>query len=165
MTTYFIFVQALGVLAMCFDVYATLNKSDKRLVLFHVLGCYTYAIHFYLLGAVSGAVTELLSGTRLAVSMFNKHKYIAYGFIAVYLALIPVLVTTPLDALPLIASIIFTIAVYFLEGIRMRLLFLCNFILWLTYCIYTGSLGGMISYAIMFSATCLTIFKLHRDQK
>lgn len=163
MTSYLLFVQAISIIAMAIDVSATLNKSDKKLVGLHCLGAFLFSIHFFLLGAMPGALTAIISSTRSGVSLFTKSKVFAYGFLALYSILIFIIPQSYIEALPFIAGILFTVGIYFLEGIKMRILFLITFMLWVIYSLYVFSVGGIILFTIMLITTNITIYRIIKD--
>ena len=168
MSTYWVFVQAIGLLAMFFDVYATTHKNDKKLIIFNTLGNFTFSLHFLLLGALPGAASEFIGGLRAFLSLFLKEqktgRYISFIFILFYVVMMFVTVNTAIDTLPLLSGICITIALYFLSGIQMRLCFFISILLWMIYAIYTISVGGIILCSIMLCTTSITIIRLLREK-
>ncbi|MCB1531667.1 MAG: YgjV family protein [Alphaproteobacteria bacterium] len=164
MTT-LIIAQIIGLVGMALDVYATLNKSDKRLIRIHALGSYIFSLHYFLLGAYPGAIAEILNGTRTSISSFTQSKLLAVIFIGIYMTLTILIPENLIETAPFIAAILITIGLYFFRGINMRLFYLIGFALWLAYSIIVNSIGGIIVFAILLCTTSLTIWRLHKEKR
>ena len=158
--TIMIVAQLIGLLAMGLDVYATLHKPDKHLIRIHSIGSMLFALHYFLLGAIPGALSELLNGTRAGLSSFTKSRLLAFAFLFLYIALLFIIPENALDTLPFLSSILITIGIYFFHGISMRLFYICGFMLWLIYSIYVMSIGGIIVFLILILTSSITIRKL-----
>lgn len=165
MNTYFTLAQAVGLCAMGFDVYATTHKSDGRLKLFYCLGCFTYALHFFMLGAATGVIAELFNGARVGLSYLTRSKYLAFFFLAAYGVMIFIVPETFIDTLPFLSSLSITTGLYFYEDIKLRIFYLIGFLFWLIYSIAVFSIGGTISYIVLLVLTSITIFRLVRNKR
>ena len=157
-------IQALGIIGAALDIYATLHKSDKHLIRIHSVACIIFALHFFLLGAISGAVTELLNGTRTGLASFTKSKILAYAFLTIYTALLLIIPQTPIETLPFIAALLITTGLFFFQSIKMRLFYIAGFSLWVIYSIAVQSLGGIIVFTMLITTSTITITRLYKDQ-
>ena len=165
MSFYFISAQLVGLLAMSLDIYATTHKSDVHLTRWHSLSSFSYAIHFFMLGANSGMYSELLNGCRVGLSAYTKSRVVAFCFIGIYLGLLLGVPERPHEAIPFVSSLFITIGLYFFAGVKMRLFYLIGFALWLLYSLFVLSFGGVISYSVLIFTTLLTIRQLLKEKK
>jgi hypothetical protein len=159
----YISAQAIGLLGMAVDVYASLHKKDRNLKKIASLASYIMSLHFFLLGALPGALSELLNGTRTVLSIYTRSRFLAFSFLGFYAI---VLLTVPdnlIETLPFISSLSITAGLYFYQGISMRLFNLAGWICWLIYSISVFSIGGIIVFSILLVTTTITIFRLRRD--
>jgi hypothetical protein len=67
--------------------------------------------------------------------------------------------------LPIIAFCIATVAVFFLQGVTMRLCFLSSTLLWLVNNIASGSIGGTLLEATIAVVNVSTILRMQRDAR
>jgi hypothetical protein len=158
-----VFIQAIGLLAMGFDLCATFIKDDRKMIKLNALGSLTFAIHYAMLGAHAGALSEALNATRTSLSLKWKSKYIGLLFVRFYVFLLIVHSRSLIEACPYLCGIIITLGLYFLTGIKLRLCYLIGYSLWLLYSIAAFSIGGIILFSITLITLSLTIFRLSKD--
>ena len=90
MTTTEIIAQAIGIFAMCFNLFSYQQKTRKGAIICQLFGTILFTVNFFLLGAIVGALMNFIGAVR-AVIFINKEKlradHIAWfiGFTAVYI--------------------------------------------------------------------------------
>ena len=124
-----------------------------------------YAVHFFLLGAFAGALSELFNGIRTGLSSVTKSHILAYTFIIIYGGLLLIVPHDLFGTFPFLSSISITIGMYFFSGVVMRVFIIAGFFLWLIYSIKVFSIGGIIAYSILLITHTTTIFRLIGDDK
>ena len=151
--------QAIGIVAMAFNITAFQFKSKRALLLFICVGSSLFSVNMLMLGAVTGGLMNILGAVRSLVYV-NKDKLpisvklINAMFISAYLISyvlsFTVFGTEPsarnliLELLPIIAMIAMTIA---FAGSNSKIIRLSGFIsspCWLTYNIFNNAIGGII---------------------
>lgn len=152
--------QLSGYLAFILGVTAFLQREDRRLKLFLVGECLTYAIHFTLLGNLPAAASAGVSGARTLLSIRLRSRWLALVFMASYLMLGLALHTTGARWLPVVGAGVATWAMFMLHGIRMRLVVLASTLLWLINNILSGSIGGTVLEAFIATASLVTIARM-----
>ena len=157
-----IFVQALGLIAMALDLYAANQKSDSKLMRVIALSSAIFAVHFMLLSAIPAALSELITAARYYVADKYKKKLVCLVFIGFYMLCGVFVADSLFDTLPFLASIIGTIAIFFFNGISMRILFILGQSMWLAYGVVVFSLGGIILYLSLITMTATTIYRLYK---
>ncbi len=159
---FIIFVQVLGLIAMGLELYSANQKSDKKLIRLIALSSVVFAVHFYFLSAIPAALSEIITAIRFYIADKYRKIWVGLLFIGFYI-LCAIFVTDRLfDVFPFVASIFGTIAVFFLNGIPMRILFICGQSLWAVYNFIVFSLGGFILCLALIMMTATTIYRLYK---
>lgn len=163
MSNYFSLTQIVGYAAFVLGVASFLQKSDRHFKLYMTGECVAYAVHFALLGNLAATASSLVSMTRSLLSLKTRALWIALAIVAINIGLGIMLVKVWWQALPLIASSIATLALFRLQGIRMRLVLLCGTLMWLVNNWMAGSIGGTALEAVVACVNVYTIIRLYRE--
>ncbi|WP_049721284.1 YgjV family protein [Gilvimarinus polysaccharolyticus] len=155
--------QVVGLLSYCLGVYCFYQRDDRRLKIVLLAMQINNCIHFALLGAGTALLSSVFSVVRTGVSLRTKSGVVAWLFIALSFSLGLYVSSSWQDMLPVMGSCMGTYALFFLQGIRMRLLFLISACFWLANNIYVGSLGGTLLEATLITVNSRTMFKLYRE--
>lgn len=164
MTSFFILAQALGLIATAIDIYATTRKNDKSLVQLHALGSAIFSVHYFMLGAIPGALSEILNATRTAISSVKPSKTLGYIFLGIYVVLLFVIPDSLIETFPFLCGILVTVGLYFFNGIKMRLFYIAGFALWLAYTIAVMSWGGIIVFSVLLISTSRTVLRMIKEE-
>lgn len=154
--------QLLGYLAFALGVAAFLQRSDRRLKVLLAAESLAYAVHFAVLGNPTAAASAVINAARSGLSLRWRSRGIAVAAVAVYLAMGLALARGPAGWLPVVASSLGAIAVFTLDGIRMRLLLLVCTAMWLTNNVLSGSIGGTLLESFIAVASVFTLVRLFR---
>ncbi len=157
--------QLTGYLAFVLGVGSFLQMSDRRFKLWMTGECLAYAVHFWLLGNPTAVASTLVSASRSLLSMQSRSLWLAWGIVAVNIGFGILFVQQPADALPLIASCIATLALFRLQGLRLRFVLLCGTLLWLANNLIAGSIGGTALEAVVAVVNLGTMFRLWRNAR
>ena len=149
---------------MGLDVWATLRKDDNGLRKIHGIASLLFSVHYFLLGAIPGALSELLNGIRTGLSAYTQARALAFFFLVIYVVCLLVIPENLVTALPFIAGFCVTTGLYFYQGVRMRLFYLAAGIMWLVYSLSVFSIGGIVLFSIVTITTSITIFRLARPE-
>lgn len=164
MTGFFSLAQIVGYAAFVFGVASFLQKNDRHFKLYMTGECIAYALHFALLGNFASTASSLVSMTRSILSLKTRSLWVAGAVVAVNITLGILLVQVWWQALPLISSSIATLALFRLQGIRMRLVMLCGTLMWLVNNYLAGSIGGTALEAVVALVNLFTIIRLYRER-
>ncbi|WP_153448853.1 YgjV family protein [Vibrio algicola] len=159
------FAQWLGFLSFALGISTFYQKDDRKLKLVMLVFQLNNVLHFYLLGSDISAISTLLSFLRTATAIRTSSKIAATIFIIVSVALGLWIANGPLDLLPILGSILGTIAVFLLKGIQMRIAFIVGAMCWLANNIIVGSIGGSLLEATLLTVNLFTIMRLYRNNK
>lgn len=152
--------QLFGYAAFVLGVTSFLQKSDIRFKLYMSAECVAYLVHFTLLGNPAAGASSLVSMTRSLVSIYSKSLWIALAFVAINIALGFKLATVWWNWIPLIASCVGTLALFLLDGIKMRMVMLVGTSLWIVNNVLSGSIGGTALEVVIAITNLYTIYKM-----
>jgi hypothetical protein len=157
--------QWVGYAAFILGVSSFAQKDDRRFKLFMAAECLAYIVHFSLLGRPTAVASSTMSLLRSVLALYTRSKWVALFVIAANLALGITLATRASDWLPLGASCIGTLALFLMEGVRMRLAMLCGTGLWIVNNVIAGSVGGTALEVVIAVVNILTIRRMVRDAR
>lgn len=153
--------QMIGHLGLILGLIGVSQKNDKRFRLIMGSQALTLAIHFFMLGATSAGYVGLLVSSRNFISLAPINiKKIAPLYILAFMIVGFVNYTHWMGLLPVIASIMATVAILCMKGVAMRTLFTCTSVLWLIHNIYYGSIGPSVMEFIMVILGMITVYRL-----
>lgn len=162
-----LYIQLIGLLAFCMLVLSFYRKDAKSILMFQSTANFAYAIHYFLLGAISGAYISLISILRNILLLIAKKNKILIAFLIVILYIvITVLFYEGIHSiLPMAANSIYIIAI--LKDNKMSLLKgqLIGSVLWFTYGASVSSYVEMIAQVILAISVITQIKKLNCDVK
>lgn len=165
MNDWFSPAQCVGYVAFVLGVSSFSQKNDRRFKLFMAAECVAYIVHFFLLGKPTSVASSTMALLHSVLSLYTRSKWIAFALIAMTLGLGMALATRPRDWLPLGATCIGTLALFLMQGVRMRLAMLCATTLWIVNNVIAGSIGGTALELVIATVNIVTIRRMLRDAK
>jgi inner membrane protein len=165
----FSFAAIVGYLGAITNMLWPVFRSRRAMLLAQVAGAFLFAIHFFLLGALTASILITVAGVQaiLAVPLGSKPR-----FRLVYLATVPLIAGIMIyswQGLPsLFASLgLATISVgrYQLNIIRFRLLLVACIPLWIAHNLMVGSIPGLISDAVSITAGAWMLVVAAREER
>jgi hypothetical protein len=157
--------QCVGYAAFVLGVASFMQKDDRRFKLFMAAECLAYIIHFTLLGRPTAVASSTMSLLRSVLALYTRSKWVALGVIVANLALGLAFATRASDWLPLGASCIGTLALFLMEGVRMRVAMLCGTVLWIVNNVIAGSVGGTALELVIAAVNLVTIRRMLREAR
>ena len=170
--------QIIGIVAMAFNIMSYQLKDQKTLVIFHFLGGLLFAISFFMLGAIIGAILNIVAMIRSVIFLFPKkpkatHPAWLFGFFASYVVLYvltftvfgtePTPVAFVIEILPIVGMTALSVGFMRANTKAMRITGLVSSPAWLIYNIYYVSVGAIICEAV--SIASIFIGMLRHDKK
>lgn len=154
--------QLLGYLAFALGVVAFLQRSDRRLKILLAVESLIYSAHFLLLGNPTAAGSALVTAGRSALASRWRSPRLAAAAVAVYVGMGLALARDAAGWLPVVAGCLGSIALFTLQGVRMRLVLLVCTALWLANNVLSGSIGGTLLETFIAAASIVTLVRLVR---
>lgn len=161
--------QIIGFVALFFVFLAFKETDDRKLILYLALGSGIWGIHFSLLGLLAAAGINFFDIFKNLIALkYKKNSYWVSFFVGSYLIIggITYYYTQSLVSfLPTLASVIWAIAVFWFQGILLRVILLSTLGVWFIYNFIWGSYAGMVSDIALVWATLYGIYKLKNIKK
>lgn len=157
--------QWLGLLSFVLGVIVFYQKNDRNLKVLMLVFNLNHMLHFLLMGSMVSAMSALLSAVRSATAIRTSSKAVAALFIVLCIANGVWFAQSIYDLLPIVATIIGTVSIFLLQGITMRIGFLCGSILWLANNMIIGSIGGVMLESTLALVNIMTIYRLHKSDR
>lgn len=158
--------MAFGILGVCANTLWPLINQRKLLLLGQVIACICMFLHFWLLGAHTGAAVMATAGLQatLAIPLETHPRFKSIYFIS--LLLIPFISWLTWHGLPSVFStfslIFFCIGNLQVNTKKLRLLLLCCLFFWVGHNLLISSYPALISNIL---ALCTSFYALARELK
>lgn len=175
-----ILTQMISIVAMAIALLSFQQKKQRRILLLQFCSSTLFAVHFYMLGAVTGCLLNLIGIVRAAVFANRGKKWadhIAWpflfcaSFVAVYLVNFFVLklpITTAnllIQLLPTLGMFSTTISFRMKKAAQVRLFSLVSSPLWFAYNAINGSIGGMLTEVFVMVSILVGMLRLDIKKK
>ena len=161
--------QIIGIVGFIFLGISNLTKTRKKIILFQILSCFTFSIHYFLINALTASILNLI-GVFRGIMFYNKkqenNKYKLYfiGYILLYLVVGIITYNNFFSIFPIVAYILYTISVFNEKEINMKIINLTISFMWIAYDISYMSYGGIISDILMIFTGIIGIVILKRNK-
>jgi len=179
MDLFHIIAQAVGLLAMAFNILSYQQKTRERAIAFQLCGGGLFAVNFLMLGATTGAILNVIAVLR-AIVFLNREKWNAnhpawlIGFTVTYIASYiatftlldkaPTAVNLIVEFLPVIGMTATTLSFRLTDAKAIRRYGLISSPSWLIYNICCFSLGAIICEVLSLFSILIGMFRLDRKK-
>lgn len=151
--------QLFGFIGLVLLVIPYMFNSRKFILKMQIAASIVFGIHYFMIGAITGSVSQVLNVVRSFVYLKEQKKWQLYIFIVLYVIIGLFTWKGLVSILAIIGSILSTIG-YFMKDTRLiRIFSLLQGISWLAYCILSRSLGGTISESIFVIVVLVGIIR------
>lgn len=158
--------QIVGFGAYALSAIGMLHRKDKSYLNYTIASQFVWSLHFALMQAPSGSVTNLIALARsCGARVFSQRKVRIILLIVLLIAFACVqyfIVKRPIGYIPPIGSAVSSAGVLLSKGIRMRLCLLFSSFCWFTYAVVIGSLPGMVCEITMTGFNLWTMYKMQK---
>ena len=157
-----IYIQLIGILAFCILVLSYYNKKTSTIIAYQIVANFIYTVHYFLLGALSGAYISFVGIFRnIAYLKVKKHKKIlASVVISLYLLITLVFYENVFSLLPLVANSQYLLCMLKNDKKVLLISSVASSSLWATYAIFVGSYSGMITESILIISNAIQLIRL-----
>ena len=176
----YIIAQAVGLLAMAFNILSYQQKTRERAIAFQLCGGSLFAVNFLLLGATTGAILNVIAVIRAIVFLqrekfHTNHPAWLIGFIAAYLVSYAITFTLLgkdptfsnliVELLPVIGMTATTLRFRLPDAKAIRRYGLISSPSWLIYnlCCFSG--GAIICEVLSLFSILIGMFRLDRQKE
>lgn len=162
---YFSLPQVIGYIAYLSSFYACAQKDDKRLFKYFGYSWLLFGVHHYMMGNDAAAVSAVLIGIRMFLSIRWSGAVVAYPFSLIALVMGYFTYVSPISLLPLAALIVATFGASYRSGISLRLIFISTNCMWFAHNFIVGSIGAMAFDVTIAASHALTAYRIYADSK
>lgn len=159
------YAQIVAIIAAILEIIAVQRAKRKNILLWFVLSDIIFAISYVLYGLKSAAVIVCIDtiitivNYRLSLKDQKINKWLGAFFIIVAISTSLYTFRTPIDILPIISSVTYTLSVMQVKEKNIRLLIFINLICWLTYDICGKAYVTVVTDAGSLASTIFGIVK------
>lgn len=162
-----LYIQLIGILAFCVLVLSFYRKEPRMIIAYQILSNFAYAVHYLLLGALSGAYTSFIGIFRnIAFLKVKKSKNVLAGIvISLYILITIIFYENFYSIFPMIANSSYLITM--IKGSRKSLIIggIISSGLWLFYAIFVHSYASMITESILLVSNTIQLIKLIKKSR
>lgn len=162
----FIIAQIFGLLGALSMLLSSWQKTRKRVLALITLDSILYFVQYLLLGALSGALSNIIGIIRTTIFM-NKEKYkilqkdtILYLIITLYIIIGIFSYDGIISTFPVIVSILYSVVLWQDNVKTIRIGSSIMILSWLIYNISVGAYVGAIIETILFISSLLAVVKI-----
>ena len=157
----FIASQVLIGIAFIFDLASfQFRKREVTLSLF-ALSSALIAVHFFLLGAVTGGITIAVSSLRYVISIFTRNSYIKYGALAVIATLGIYTFDGVEDVFAVLAGVFGTLSAFQADERRLRILMLVATSCIITHNVLIWTPGGIALEVFFLGSNLVSMYRFY----
>lgn len=170
----FILAQFLSILSCIINVIGLQCKTKKNILLSMVFGGITSFTALFLLKAYSGFILQLIFVIQVLINYIFDVKKISITKVHVIIYIIIAFIcgiysySSLIDILPLIATILHTVAILQPDGKRLRIINLTSVSLWIPYYICFMAFGNLASVVCIVASNITAIIRYdvaHKQNK
>lgn len=159
MFTPYVLSQLLASMALLVGIFSFFKAKDNHLKLMIGLQALLMAGHFALLGAWVGVALALWGALRYGISIVSRHEGLFWGFLISGTALAVWRFQGPTDALPMVANYASCLAIFLLEGRKLRQTLMVATVCWLGYNAAHASVMGVMVEGFYFIANATALWQ------
>lgn len=161
----FILIQIIGLIGAGIYFFSYQNRDNKKLFRMQFFAFIFYIVHFILLGAFTGAISNsvnLLRSYFLSSNNEKLHTKKACAFICFLLVIVCIITWDgPISLLPVIGNAAVTIGGYLHSEKKYRLIMIfINAPVWITYDTLVRSFAGVLDETLTLVAVIISIIKI-----
>ena len=166
--------QMLGFLAVATFLLSYQQKKRRNIILCNVLSRLLYVVQYLLLGAISGAVLDILGAISSVIAEKKEHPYLKKRVRLVFFSMSAVVVAAGvticlihksfLDLLPVAGVLLHTGAFWLSDEKRIRRVSLMGSPFWLVYNFASRAYGSAVGDLLTIGSILIAMIK-YRDRK
>ncbi len=152
--------QVVGLAAFAVNLYACLHTEERQFKRVIIAGCLLWAVHNSMLGADMAATLSVITAFRTLLSLNAANRKHAGPLLFLYLVLALGDKQSAYDWLPVCATFVGTVALFYLQGVALRIVHCLGAPLWIVHDLHYGSLAGVLSQTTMLLLTAFTVARM-----
>lgn len=160
--------QIVGIAGIVFSLLSFQLKKRKHIMLFQMTASLMFSAQLFMVGAITGGCLDLISFVRTLIFANNSKKWASsswwlVGFIGVMIATGLLTWQSAWSILPIIGSVLSTVALWMKKEKHIRLVSLLVGPCWMVYNVATGAYTGALNELLAMAS--IVIGLLRHDRK
>lgn len=156
------YIQLIGLLAFCILVLSYYKKKPITILMYQITSNFVYAVHYFLLGGISGAFNCVISIIRniVLIRVKNNKVLIYLLFIGLYLLVTIIFYENIYSIFPMLANSIYLLLI--MKNSRKSILIggIFDALFWLIYSIFVLSYVGIVTEGILIVSNTVQLIKI-----
>ena len=160
------YIQAIGILAFCVLVLSFYKRKTSTIIAYQIVSNFAYTIHYFLLGALSGAYISFVGIFRniAYLKVKKRKKQLAIIVISLYLIITIIFYENLFSLLPLIANSQYLLCMLKNDKKVLLVSALASSAMWATYAIFVSSYAAMITETILLISNTLQLIMINKKK-
>ena len=166
----YIVSQVFALVAMMLSLYAFQKKEKMKILNFTIVSATCSTLHYLFLGAWPGVMAKAISVVRNAFAAYETHnrrvaKLVPFVFVFLYVMMGFLTYQSPISLLPVLAAVICTLAIYFVDAKKLRYVAALTSGMWLIYGVLVFSIMGVVAEAVFIVNDLVTIYRYRKKPR
>lgn len=162
--------QIVGIFGIAFSLLSFQLKKRRYIMLFQMTASLMFSAQLFMVGAITGGCLDMISFVRTLIFANNSKKWASsplwlVGFIAVMIATGIMTWENIWSILPIMGSVLSTVALWMKRERNIRLVSLLVGPCWMIYNVITGAYTGALSEVIAMTSIVIGLLRHDRKKK
>ena len=155
------YIQLIGILGFCIVVLSFYKKETTTILLYQVTSNFIYAVHYFLLGGLSGAFCCVIGMIRnISLVKANNKKIILPIFIIIYSLITLVFYEGIYSLLPMMANVSYLISMTYKNKKILLRGAIVSSICWILYAIFVSSYVSIVTESILLISNAIQLIRI-----
>jgi len=162
-----LYIQLIGFLAFAVLVLSFYKKNPKTIITYQIASNFAYTVHYFLLGALSGAYISFIGIFRnIAILKVKNHKKTLVGIVILLYLIITLIFYEGIHSLfPIVANSAYLITMVMSTKKSLLIGGIISSILWASYGLFVGSYASVVTESILLVSNTIQLIKLLTSKK
>ncbi len=160
------YIQLIGILGFCIVVLSFYKKETTTILMYQITSNFVYAVHYFLLGGLSGAFCCVIGMIRnVTLIKCDNKKIILPIFITIYSLITLLFYEGIYSLLPMMANLSYLIEMTYKNKKVLLKGALVSSSCWIIYAIFVSSYVSIVTESILLISNTIQLIRMINKQK
>lgn len=160
------YIQLIGILGFCIVVLSFYKKETTTILMYQITSNFVYAVHYFLLGGLSGAFCCVIGMIRnVTLIKCDNKKIILPIFITIYSFITLLFYEGIYSLLPMMANLSYLIGMSYKNKKVLLKAALVSSSCWIIYAIFVSSYVSIVTESILLISNTIQLIRMINKQK
>ena len=160
------YIQLIGILGFCIVVLSFYKKETTTILMYQITSNFVYAVHYFLLGGLSGAFCCFIGMIRnVTLIKCDNKKIILPIFITIYSLITIIFYENIYSLLPMMANLSYLIVMTYKNKKILLKGALVSSTCWILYAIFVGSYVSIVTESILLTSNTIQLIRIIKNNK